>query len=170
MATTPTSSWSSVSVWSSAIGSILAAQGQQDALRFQAEMADINAKAADNAARGALFAGQREGQRSMLSTANLKSAQTAKFAASGVDLGVGSAARTLASTDIMGKIDANTIAANAVRSAWGYRTQGTSYRNDALTRRSAADSINPWLEGASSALTTAGRVDREWYALNRVRG
>jgi hypothetical protein len=38
----------------------------------------------------------------------------------------------LTSTDVMGQIDKNTIAANAVRSAWGYRTQATSFQNEAL--------------------------------------
>jgi hypothetical protein len=29
----------------------------------------------------------------------------------------------------MGEIDKNTIAANAVRAAWGYRTQATNFRS-----------------------------------------
>ena len=47
------------------------------------------------------------------------------------DLGVGNAAETLASTDIMKEVDANTTMANAIRNAWGYRMQGTNFTNEA---------------------------------------
>jgi hypothetical protein len=149
------------------IGAYSSAQGQQSNLRAQAALDDINASTAENAARAALFAGQREEQRSMIATANLKATQQVGFAANGVDLGEGSAQRTLASTDVMGEIDRNTIAANAVRSAWGYRTQAVNSRNDALMKRASADSISPLMAGASSLLTSAGSVAQNWYSLNK---
>lgn len=150
-----------------AIGAFSSAQGQENNLRAQADVAAINAKTSEQAAQAALFAGQREEQRSDIATANLKSTQQATFAANGVDLGEGSAARTLTSTDVLGKIDANTIAANAVRSAWGYRTQETNYNNEALTKRAGADAINPAMAGASSLLSSAGTVASNWYSLNK---
>jgi len=152
----------------SMMGAYVGAQGQKSNLRAQADIADINAATAERSAQATLLAGQREEQRSMLATANLKSSQQAGFAANGIDLGEGSAARTLTSTDVMGKIDANTIAANAVRSAWGFRTQATNYENEALTKRAGASAISPGMAAASSLLTSAGSVASNWYALNKA--
>lgn len=152
----------------SVIGAFAGAQAQQSALRGQAAIADINAATADNSARAALFAGQREEQRSMLATAQLKGTQKATLAANGVDLGEGSAARVLTSTDVMGEIDHNTIAANAIRSAWGYRAQATNYRNEAVGQRAAASAISPGMAAATTALGAAGAVADRWYSLNKA--
>lgn len=151
-----------------ALGALLGAIGQGQGLRMQAEVAGINATTSERAAQAAMLAGQREQQRSMLATANLKSTQQASFAGHGIDLGEGSAARTLASTDVLGKIDADTIAANAVRSAWGYRTQGTSYRNEALTKNSTAGAVSPVLAAGTSLLSSATGVASNWYMLNKA--
>lgn len=152
------------------IGSAASAWGQKQSLKTQADLADINAQTAERAAAAALAAGQREEQRSSISTANLKSTQQAGFAAHGVDLGEGSAARVLTDTDVMGAIDKNTIAANAVRSAWGYRTAATNYTNDAAMKRSTAGAISPVMSGATSLLNSAGSVASNWYALNKTDG
>ena len=155
-------------VWGQALGAYMGARSQKQSLQFQADIAEINAKAYERSAQGELLAGQREEQKSRLATANLKGTQTARLAASGVDIGEGSAARTLASTDIFGDIDANTIAANAVRSAWGYRMQGTNARNDALMKRASAGAINPLLAAGTTALTGAAQVAGSWYSLNKA--
>lgn len=73
----------------------------------------------------------------------------------------------LTSTDVLGAIDANTANANAVRAAWGYRTQATNYANDALNKRAADGAISPFLSGASSLLGGAGQVASSWYRLNK---
>ena len=84
-----------------------------------------------------------------------------------MDLGEGSAARVLATTDIMGQIDANTIAANATRTAWGYRTQGTNFKNEASMKRSAAGGMNPGLAAGTTLLTGANAVASNWYMLQK---
>lgn len=152
----------------SVIGAISAAQGRKQQLAAEAEIQRINAAAAESAARSALMVGQREEQRSRLATANLKSKQQASLGANGIDLGEGSAARMIADTDILGAIDANTIAANAVQAAWGYRTQSVNYTNDARLKSATADAISPGLAGASSLLTSAGQVASSWYMFNRA--
>lgn len=152
---------------SSALGAYASVQGQKNSMRTRALIDDINASTAEQSARSALQAGQREVQRSQIATANLKGTQQATFAANGVDLGEGSAARVLTDTDVMGAIDKNTIAANAVRAAWGYRTQGVSSRIDGVMNRSAADAMNPALSGATSMLGSAGQVASNWYAMNK---
>lgn len=151
-----------------AFGAFAGAQGQQTSLRNQAEIAGINATTAERTAQSALYVGQMQAQRSMLATSNLKSQQQAGFAANGVDLGEGSANRTLTSTDVLGQIDANTIAANAVRTAWGYRTQAMNFQNEALQKNASANSISPWAAGASSLMNSAGSVASNWYQLDKA--
>ena len=150
-----------------ALGAWMSASANQSMLRGQADIADINATTAERSAQSALLAGQREEQRSSLATANLKGAQITGFAANGVDLGQGSAARVLTDTDILGAIDKNTIAANAVRSAWGYRTQATNYQNEALQKRAGASAISPLMAAGTSLLNSAGSVASNWYAMNK---
>lgn len=154
----------------SVIGAIGAAQGRKSQLAAEAEIARINAVSAENAARSALMVGQREEQRSRLATARLKSRQQVSLASNGVDLGEGSAARMIAETDILGEIDANTIAANAVQAAWGYRTQATNFRGEAAMRSAQRSAISPFLAGASSLLTSAGQVAGQWYTSKSMAG
>lgn len=93
---------------------------------LQAALARINARLAESAAQGVLHSGARQEQAKRLETAAFKSRQRAGFAASGVDLTSESAVNVLTSTDLIGDVDANTINANAIRAAWGYRTEGTN--------------------------------------------
>lgn len=151
-----------------AIGAYGDAKSQKSSLNFQANLDDLNAHQSELSAQSALAQGQMQEQSSDLRTANLKSTQRAGLAASGVDLGVGSAANILTSTDVMGQIDANTIAANAVRSAWGYRTQATNQQNDALMKRAGASAISPLTSAATSLLGSAGSVAQSWYSKNSV--
>ncbi len=147
----------------SSFGAYSSAQGQRTALRLDAEMADLNAGLADEQARSALYQGQKEEQSSRLQTARLKSSQRASFAANGVDLTQGSPANVLTSTDYIGEIDANMIQANAVRAAWGARTEATSLRSGARTARATASAISPFGAGATSLLGGAASVASSWY-------
>lgn len=151
----------------SAVGSYYSAQSQKSSLNLQASLADINAQTAESTAQSALLAGDRQEQSVRLRTAQLKSKQTVALAANGVDLSQGSALRTLTDTDVMGDIDANTVKANAVRAAWGYRTQATSFQNQALTSRAGASAVSPLMAGATSLLGGASQVAGSWYAFNK---
>lgn len=189
---------------SSIAGSYFGAKSQASNLAFKSNMdginagivgsinsanstiADTNAHVAEQAAQTSLLQGQQQVGISTLKAAQIKSGQRAAMAANGIDLGEGNAAETQASTDIIKEIDANTIQANAVRSAWGYRTQGqnikntaasaamqsqisqTNLSNDALLSRASADSISPFSSAASSFLTGAGSVASSWYTMNKT--
>jgi hypothetical protein len=174
---------------SSAMGAYSSAKSSQGSLNLQASIAevnagsirdaaDINSRMAESAAQSTLLAGQRDVQRSQMATAGLKSRQRASMAANGVDLGEGSAAQVLTSTDVMGEADANTLHANAVREAWGIRTQAvaangramvdaTNQGNQALMSRSAASSISPSGAARTSLLGSAGSVASSWYQYNK---
>jgi hypothetical protein len=152
---------------SSAIGSYYSAEANKATLQGQANVADINSRIAELGAQSALYQGQQQVGALTLKAGQLKSSQRTALAANGVDLGEGNAAELQASTDIMKEIDANTLTANAVRSAWGYRTQATNYQNEALMKRAGASSINSGMAVASSLLGSAGTVAESWYKYQR---
>ena len=150
------------------VGSYYSAQNTKSNLQLQANLADTNAQIAELGAQSALAQGAKEEQRSRLQTTALKKSQRVAMAANGVDLGQGSAAEILTSTDLMGDIDANTIKANAVRNAWGYRTQATNYQNQGAMNRASASSISPVGGAVSSLLGSAGSVGQSWYQFNQA--
>lgn len=152
----------------SAVGGYYSASAQKASLKAQAAIADTNARIAELGAQSALQQGQQQVASLTLQAGQLKSRQRATMAANGIDLGIGSAAEIQASTDIMKEIDMATVEANAVRSAWGYRTQAVNYQNEALMQRATAKGISPGATLASSLLGTATSVAGSWYAMNKV--
>lgn len=154
-------------MFSSAIGSYFSAESQKSSLKFQADMAEINARLSETSAQQELLKGERQVGALTLRAGQVKGAQRAAMAANGIDLGVGNAAEVLASTEILKEVDKNTITANAVRDAWGFRLQGTNYQNEALMKRSAASTVSPMASVASSLLGSAGSVASSWYLYNK---
>ncbi|MDR3005198.1 MAG: hypothetical protein LBV14_13305 [Acidovorax sp.] len=154
----------------STIGGYYSAASQKSALKAQAALADTNARIAELGAQSALAQGQQQVGALTLRAGQLKSTQRANLAANGVDLGEGSAAEVQASTDLMKEIDKNTVEANAVRSAWGYRTQAMNFQNEALTKRATAGGISPIGSAVTSLLSGAGSVASSWYAQSKAGG
>lgn len=152
----------------SMVGSYYGAKAQQSSLDYQAAMAETNARMAEKSAQQEMYRGQREVAGLTLKAGHLKSAQRASMAASGIDLGEGNALEILTSTDLMKEIDSNTATANAVRSAWGYRTQGTNYQNEATAKRASADSISPMASAATSLLGSAGSIAASYYTMSKA--
>ena len=141
-----------------AFGAYYQAQGQKTALKLQARMAEINAQIAQGQARDALMRGERQEQGSRMQAAQLKSSQRAAMAASGIDLGSETSAAILTSTDYLSEMEANTIKANALREAWGYRMEAVGRRGEAGMARATARGISPVGEGLTSLLTSASSV------------
>jgi len=150
------------------IGARSSAIGQQNALRGNADLSDINARLAELGAQSTMLAGTRQAGSILLKGGQLKSTQKANMAANGIDLGSDTATNILTTTDVMKEVDADTAMANAVRQAWGYRTQATNYTNDANIKRSMADAINPNQVALATFLSGAGQVASSWYSLNKV--
>lgn len=149
----------------SAVGSYYDAVTSQINLQTQAYLDNVNARIAELGAESALSQGQQQVGALTMRAGQIKGAQRAGMAANGIDLGTGSAAEVLASTDIMKSIDMDTTLANATRVALGYRAQATNYQNDAIMRNAQAGAINPALSGAASLLGGAGRVASTWYTV-----
>ncbi len=179
-----------------AAGSYSSAKGQQAQMQYDAAMGKLNAAMAESdasllelnasisetQARMQTQIGQREEQQLRLRSRQLKGSQRASIAASGVDLGVGSAARVLATTDYMTEVDASEIRANAARQAFGYRVQavnqkfaamtakaqGTSYRAGSAFSSVAASGISPLGSAATSLVGGAGQVASAWYNFKKA--
>lgn len=149
---------------SSTVGSYYSALGQKSSLKFQATMAELNAKAAESNARNSLLRGERQEQSLRLDNAQLKSAQRVSVASNGIDLSSDTAAAILTSTDVLGEIDANQTKANALREAWGHRTEAVNYRNEANMNRATADAISPGMAAFSTLLTSASQVAGQYSA------
>lgn len=147
----------------SVAGSYYETLGRKYALNLQARLDEVNAKIAEGQARDSLQRGEREEQNLRLSTAQLKSTQTANIAANGVDLTSESAAAILTSTDVMGEIDANTIKANALREAWGHRMEAVNLRGSAATNRATAKALSPVGAAVGTLLTEASKVGSSYY-------
>ena len=172
--TTQTTSWSSLlssqnlaaagvvgqtmGAVTSVVGSFYAVKAQKKALKAQAELDKINARIMEQMAQGELLAGQRKEQASRLQYAAVKSQQRVGLAAGNIDLGEGSALQIQTSTDLMNEIDANTIQANALAAAWGYRMKGVDYSNSATTNRASASGLSSLTAAGSTFLTGASQV------------
>lgn len=150
---------------STAIGSYYTAKGEQNNYLASAGIADTNARLSELTAQSALLQGQREEQASRIATSNVKEGQRAAYAANGIALDSDTANRVLTSTDVLGEIDANTLAANAARSAWGYRTQAVQYKNEALIKRASAKATSPFARAQASLINSAGPIAESWYKL-----
>ena len=169
-----TSSLASASIYTgiagaltSAAGSYYSAKSQKSSLKYQAQISAINARIAELSAQSALDAGKGEAAQAGLQYGATKSRQRASLAANGVDPGVGNAAEIQASTDILKETDLNTIKANAVRAAVGYRTQSASYQADSIMKTASASGLSAGSAMFSTLLTAAGRVAGNWYALKK---
>lgn len=155
------------SAGSGILGSYYGARSQKSALGFQAQTADTNARIAELGAQSALSAGHQQIAAQTMRAGQVKGAQRAAMAANGVDLGVGSAREVQASTEILKEIDKNTLEANAIRSAWGYRTEALNARSRALVSRASASGIHPGGAAMTSLIGSAGSVAQSWYGFKK---
>lgn len=124
----------------------------------QADQQDNNAIIAERAAASAIVTGQASEQNVYQKGAQTAGAQRAALAANGVDVNYGSAANIQASTKYVTEQNANTVNANAARTAMGYTAQSENDMDNATRLRAAAAGVSPALSGASSLLTSASNV------------
>lgn len=149
----------------STVGAFFSAKGEQDALRSQARVAEINARIADSNARHELEQGNFQERQIKYQGTQLKSTQTAKYASSGIDIAnSNSALATLTGTDVLTEADVIQTRANAVKAAWGQKIEATNLRNTARSARATAKGISPGMAAATSLIEGAGKVASSWYA------
>lgn len=146
----------------SAFGSFFGASSQRDNLRFQARMDAINSGMAGLQAKDAMRQGERQQQAIKARGNQVKSSQRVAMAANGIDLGSNLAEKLQDSTDIVTEMDATTAAANAIRTAWGYRSEATNLTNRTNMASTAASGISPGAAAATSLLGSATSVASKW--------
>lgn len=160
----------------SAIGGFYAAKSAQlqmksqaSSYQFQSDLAAINARSAENDAQSILEAGKTQIANYTMRAGQDKAATTARTAAHGVVLGVGSARDVSASEDVVKEIDMLTINSNAVRSAYAARTAAVNYKNASLMDNVSAQgslrsakSISPLTAGFTSLLGSASTIASQW--------
>lgn len=149
------------------VGAFYNAKGQKTALSAQAAIDETNARLADMSAQSALLTGQRQEQSVKLTAAQVKSSQRAAQAANGIDLSSTTPVAVRTSTDVLGEVDAATVAANAMRTAFGYQSTALNFRNKAIGERASAKAISPWFSAAGSLVSGASTVADSWYKLKK---
>ncbi|MES2753073.1 MAG: hypothetical protein V4659_00240 [Pseudomonadota bacterium] len=152
----------------SAVGAWLGAKGEQDSLRSQARIAEINARIMDGNARNTLRVGNIEESRVKLAGAQAKSSVKTSIASSGIDIaGSNTALARLTGNDLITEVDAQTVRENALRAAWGQRIEAGNMRRGAASARATAKGISPGLATVGSLLGSAQSVALSWYGLNK---
>lgn len=114
---------------------VAAGEHAQEASESQAELADWNASIADLQAQDAIARGAEQESRFRQGVRVMVGSQRAGLAASGVDVGFGSALDVQADAAFLGELDALTIRTNAARESWGYNVQGEDLRKRAAILR-----------------------------------
>lgn len=134
------------------------------AYNIQATATENNAALEHAAASDALRRGQVSVVNSQLRTNQVKGQQIAALAANGVALGEGSPLDILTTTDLTGINDADVIAMNAKKEAWGYDLRAANDEANAKLLRMRAGMENPGRAAGTSLLTSAGTVASKWYS------
>lgn len=151
----------------SAVGAYGAARSQQSSLRYQAGIADFNARLSEQRAQIAQEQGRAQVYAIQRQAAGIKGEQRQTMAARGLDLTVGTPAELLTQTDFLSQQDQEQAEINAVREAWGFRTQGANYQAEGRTARANADAISPGLAVAGSLLGSATSMASSWYGFKK---
>ena len=139
------------------------AQSQQAMYGYQAQVARNNQITADRLATDATERGRVEEDRQRLRTRALLGTQTAILAGQGTDL-AGSPTDILGDTAAAGETDALAIRSNAAREAWGHRTNGVEFGNEASRSfNRQASSVTSVLDVGASLIAGGGAVADKWY-------
>ena len=139
------------------------AKSKASAMRFQADMANINASMMEEDAASILEAGQQQKAQLTLRAGMEMAQELTRQGARGVRIGAGSAAETQASLDLVKEIDAYNIDSNALRQSQARRMQAVNMRTQGLMGRVSAQNIEASAPRTQTLLGTAGRVGSEFF-------
>lgn len=154
---------------SSAIGARYRTKSLISQYGYQAQLAKIDQASANLAAESELLAGNRQIGALTRKVGQIKGAQRARLAASGVSLQSGSAQDILNSTDVMKELDKQNIFISAVGRAGAARMRGVASGSRATGYQTAADYLSPGRATVSSLLGSFGSIADSWYKLSAAR-
>ncbi len=146
-----------------AFGAYREAQGQKQAAQFDAQVAGQNATFADRQATDAQARGQLEVDARRRDISQLRGQQRAGIAASGADVGAGSALDIQRDTSYLGDIDTAVIRQNADREAYASRQQAANFQSEASMSRARAKGISPGLAAGTTLLNGGEQFASSWY-------
>jgi|SRR5580693_1534402 hypothetical protein len=154
------------------IGSLFQGQAQSNMYKYQAGVAQVNAKVANQDAQYATEAGNVEATNSGLRTRAEVGTTRAGMAAGNVDINSGSGARVVSSETAIGQENEATIRANAAKRAYGFEVKAAGDTATAGAMDVAATtSIESGDIGAiSSVIGAAGSVSSKWLQAGQVFG
>ena len=144
----------------SSIGAVTAGIGQSQQYRYQAEIADQNARLANDQARDSIENTNLEAQRRYREIAQMKGAQTAAMAANGVDLNFGSPVNIQKDTAMIGAEDIAQIYKGGNERTRGFDINAFNYRSQASANRAQASGalMKGIFDGLSTALGAASKA------------
>lgn len=165
-----------------AIGSYYSAQSQQNQLKMQAQnqafaaqMARVNQRAAEFTAMELGREGQLKFGRYSMQAGQARAGARASLAARGATLGMGTAAETLGSMDVIKEIDRLSINAATVRAQEAARLQAfnigvgaTMADISAANLQATAGTIYPGLAMGTSLLGSAADIGSTWARNRRL--
>jgi hypothetical protein len=147
--------------WAGAVlgiaGTALDIYGQAQEGDAKAKESKDNQALANRAAADAIARGNQEAGRTRMETTQLLARQKVAFAASGVDASVGTPADVAASTAMFGELKAKTEENNAAREAFGYKTYGLKYQQQAALDRDRTTN-----QQVGTALGGLGKLASYW--------
>ena len=151
-------------------GTGVAAIGQAQQGRYEAQVADRNASLANAQANDSIQTTNLEAQRRYREQSRLQGQQQAAMAANGVDLGFGSAAQVQRDTTMIGGEDIAQIYKAGDQRTKGYEINAFNYRSNAAASRAKASAalINGAFGMATTALGGASQLSR--LKANQVAG
>jgi hypothetical protein len=153
-------------------GAMAQAKGQRHAAESKAAEYEYQAKIDENNRNVALWKsadakarGQKEEAALRVKVAALKGRQRSALAASGVEVGSGSALDILGDTAALGELDALTIRSNAERESYEQDVVASNLQANAGMKRMGAQNsrIAGKIGAQTSLLTGAGNVASKWY-------
>jgi len=115
----------------SASGAEKSAQAQSGQMLYQAGLSQLNAQIAEQNAIYAQQQGERQAAKYGLSARQQIGGLVAEKAASGLDVGSGSAKQVIDSQHLVSQMDMEQIRSNAAKAAYDYRTQASEDRSQA---------------------------------------
>ncbi|MFA5943194.1 MAG: hypothetical protein WC876_01870 [Candidatus Thermoplasmatota archaeon] len=138
-------------------GTALDLVGQEQERGAKAKESADNQALANRAAADAIARGNQDAGRTRMATTQLIARQKVAFAASGVDPTVGTPADVAASTAMFGELKAKTDENNAAREAFGFKTYGLKYQQQAQLDQTRATN-----QEVGTALGGLGKLASYW--------
>lgn len=146
-----------IALIATAASAAVSAKASYDQGQVAKQVGRNNATMAEYAAQDAQRRGEEQVQAVQRKASQLKGTQRSMMAARGLDLGVGTAADIVDSTDFFADQDVATTRYNASREAWSARAQG---QDMLMQGRYAARNAN--MQAAGTLLGAAGSVAGKW--------